>query len=287
MPSRKRVRPSARRDEGDDLKLHRRAVRADGRDLTVVTLRPGHAARFSTNRYHGTWHVLTCPRGARLLGRLLWGLSFQRVPGTVVVIGAPHLEPNPFDAEPSDPIVLVPAGLTILTPRAARVLRAKAFAPPPSEGTVRWRTWGLDAALDRRREEQSRPRWWTTRWERPADERLTAVERAGGTLVLRGSAAQLRTWATWVWELSERMYDGSNHVYLDGWNHGHEGEVQVFTDYRRRADAAAVARREILARHSAPPLPADLNPLVWEHGAAVRARARRGAGAVPAASEPA
>lgn len=51
---------------------------------------------FSTNRYHQTWHVLSGLRGAQLLAHLLWGLAYQRVPGTLVVIGAPWLNPEPF-----------------------------------------------------------------------------------------------------------------------------------------------------------------------------------------------
>src|SRR5215467_6778077 len=103
----------------DRLKLHRRLMRLDGRDYTVITLRPGTDARFSTNYFHDTWHVLSDWHGARLLGRLLWGLAYQRVPGTLVLIDRPFLDPNPFDAEPADPIVLVPARLTTLAGPAA------------------------------------------------------------------------------------------------------------------------------------------------------------------------
>ncbi|MGI5493225.1 hypothetical protein [Microtetraspora malaysiensis] len=45
------MRPEAARDVGDRLKLHRRAVHADGREYNVITLRPGTQARFSTNRF--------------------------------------------------------------------------------------------------------------------------------------------------------------------------------------------------------------------------------------------
>lgn len=43
----------------------------------MVTLRPGTNALFSTNFYHGTWHILSDWHGARLLGRLLWGRAYQ------------------------------------------------------------------------------------------------------------------------------------------------------------------------------------------------------------------
>jgi hypothetical protein len=96
------ARPGASESIGDQLRLHRYPLRLDGREYTVITPRPGTGARFSTNRYHDTWHVLSDLRGARLLARLLWGLAYQRVPGTMVAIGPPLLDPNPFDAEPAD-----------------------------------------------------------------------------------------------------------------------------------------------------------------------------------------
>src|SRR5690606_36912126 len=68
-----------------------------GRPYTVVTMRQGTDARLSTNFYHGTWHILSDWHGARLLGRLLWGLAYQRRPGTLVLIGPPFIDPNPFD----------------------------------------------------------------------------------------------------------------------------------------------------------------------------------------------
>jgi hypothetical protein len=83
------ARPGAGRDIGDRMKLHRHLVRLDGRHYTVITPRPGTGPRFSTNRYHETWHVLSGLRGSQLLAHLLWGLAYQRVPGTLVVIGAP------------------------------------------------------------------------------------------------------------------------------------------------------------------------------------------------------
>ncbi|WP_433436315.1 hypothetical protein [Nonomuraea sp. CA-141351] len=43
----------------------------------MITLRPGTRARFSTNFYHGTWHILSDPHGALLLSRLLWACPFN------------------------------------------------------------------------------------------------------------------------------------------------------------------------------------------------------------------
>jgi hypothetical protein len=88
-----RPRPQAATRVVDRLKLHRRQLWLDGRPYTVISLRPGTDARFSTNVFHGTWHVLSDWRGARLLGRLLWGLAYQHTPGTLVLIDRPFLDP--------------------------------------------------------------------------------------------------------------------------------------------------------------------------------------------------
>lgn len=77
-----RPRPHAATRIVDRFKLHRRRLRLDGREYTVVALRPGTEARFSTNFFHGTWHVLSDWHGARLLGCLLggWHTSAPRAP---------------------------------------------------------------------------------------------------------------------------------------------------------------------------------------------------------------
>ncbi|GII90570.1 hypothetical protein [Sinosporangium siamense] len=266
MPTHKRARPDAARDAGDRLKLHRRRMHADGRDYTVITLRPDAGARFSTNRYHDTWHVLSDVYGARLMGRLLWGLSFQRRPGTLIVIDRQHLTPNPFDAAPADPVMLVSAHLTTLTPRAARRL----VAPLPSEGTVRWHTWGLDAEVARLRG----PAAWD--WEPLADTRGAAVERVGGALVLRAPPTRLREWAANVARLGDDLHGRMDYValqttrYWSSW--AIDGEMQIFSDYRQRVAVARVARREVLAGLPAPRVPAEVEPIIWEHAGAVRSR---------------
>ena len=66
---RARPRPGTAWHTGDLLKLHRHAVQLDGRRFTVITLRPGTGARFASNYYHRTWHVLSDLHGARVLGR--------------------------------------------------------------------------------------------------------------------------------------------------------------------------------------------------------------------------
>src|SRR5262245_17904657 len=81
------------------LKMHLRLLRLAGRVYRVVTPRPNFGAVFSTNFYHQTWHIVSDQHGARMLARLLWGLSFQRQPGTLVLVHGRHLRPTPFEAE--------------------------------------------------------------------------------------------------------------------------------------------------------------------------------------------
>jgi hypothetical protein len=250
----------------DRLKLHRCRRWLRGRPYTVVRLRPGTDARFSTNYYHHTWHILSDWHGARLLGRLLWGLAYQRVPGTLVLIDRPFLDPNPFDAEPADPIALVPAHITALTGKAARELRRQLPLLRSGDGTVRWHTHGLDAAVATRRAERDRPIGarrppWVP--PRGVQERM---DRIGGLITLAATPDALREYAAYVYTLGDYNHRGTADAEIDWPN----GEVQVFRDYRRRVSAARVARREVLADLSVLPGPDTLNPLVWDRTSAVR-----------------
>jgi hypothetical protein len=282
VSERKQLRPSSARDVGDRLKLHHRVLHADGREFNVITLRPGTRARFSTNRFHETWHILSDLHGAHLLSRLLWGLSCQRRPGTIVVIDRMHLDPNPFDAEPADPIALVPADLTVLSSRAARRLRHRLMTPRASQGTVRWHTWGLDREVASARARQANGSWWRY-WQPSSDSRGALVDRVGGLLTFRASPTLLREWAVDVARLGDHEYDGMSYVELhgpDGELCRSDGEMQIFRNYRQRVAAAKVSRREVLDAWPSPPASADVNPVIWHHNSAVRARRR------PAANQP-
>jgi hypothetical protein len=253
------------------MKLHRCRLRLHGRWYTVVTLRPGTEARFSTNFYHDTWHILSDWHGARLLGRLLWGLAYQRVAGTLVLIDQPFLDPNPFDAEPADPIALVPAHLTTLTSRAARELRHRLPCTGTGDGTVRWHTYGLDGAIAARRANHDRPVGaWRAPWIPPRGfhERM---DRVGGLVTFAATPSALKEYATYIHNLGAYHYHGIAHAEIDWPN----GEVQVFRDYGRRVSAARVARREILSDLANPPSRDGLNPLLWQRSAEVRHQRRR------------
>jgi hypothetical protein len=265
-----RPRPDAAWQVVDGMKVHRHRVHLDGRPYTAITPRPGTRSRFSTNRFHGTWHVLSDWHGARLLGRLLWGLAYQRVPGTFVLIDRPFLDPNPFDAEPADPIALVPAALTPIRGGAARALRRSLPLAGSPAGTVRWRTHGLDAAVDAERERLAAPPG-ARRLPRVPEARVARVDRIGGLLVIAATSAALKDYAVSVYRLGEYAMGGMDYNQI-AWP---AGEVQVFTDYHRRVSAARTARREVLAGLPDPLPPADLNALVWDRGTAVRRRRLR------------
>ncbi|MGI8331946.1 TfoX/Sxy family DNA transformation protein [Actinomadura scrupuli] len=269
---RRRQRPGTARAAADGMKLHRRVVRLDGHDHTVVGLRPGTTARYSTNRFHETWHVLSDRHGARLLGRLLWGLSYQSRPGTLVLIDRPFLTPTPFDADPADPIVLVPGWHTPLGDRAARDLRGRLPFTTAPAGTVRWRTFGLDHALaDVRAWHQDHAR------DRPAADRWTdsgAVDRRGGVLHLRpASPWEARRWAVRAAAMEPDGPYRTTHEYFGVWDHGQEGEVQLFADFRRRVGVARRARAEVLAGPDAPADPGSLRAAVWHRGAVLSGEA--------------
>lgn len=259
-------RPGAGERIGDRLKLHRYQLRLDRREYTVITPRPGTGVRFSTNRYHDTWHLLSDLRGARLLARLLWGLAYQRVPGTLVVIGPPLVDSSPFDAEPADPIALVPVRLTTLRAQAARQLRRRLPLGMPA-GTVRWQTPGLEPAVAERRRERD---WPLGQWPWHPPDTGHRIDRVGGMLVPAATTQELKNWAVAVAQLGDWLQHGMDYTDLNG----ADAEVQVFTDYRRRVAAAAAARREVLTGPARQLPPADQRPLIWQRGTVIRSRAK-------------
>ncbi|MEV4615893.1 hypothetical protein AB0K43_25370 [Kitasatospora sp. NPDC049258] len=242
-------------------------LRLDGRPYTVLGLRPGTAARFATNHFHRTWHILSDPPGAQLLARLLWGLSYERHPGTLVVIDRPFLDPTPFEGEPSDPVVLVPRDLTPLGEGAARALRRALPLGPAPDGTVRWRTTGLDRAL-------AEAEGWGRRVrqeQRRGGDFRSLVTRRGGLVTVSAAPWQLREWAVDTARLGERGPDEMDYTYL-GEGCFAPGEVQTFRRYRAMVSSAVVARREVLAADSGRDLPQSVRERIWRRSAEVRRR---------------
>lgn len=263
-------RPAGAGHVGDRMKLHRRAVWCDGRMFTVITLRPDTDCRFSTNFYHGTWHILGDFRAARLLGRLLWGLAYQRRPGTLVLIDLPHIDPNPFDGRAGDPIALVPSELTALSGGAARALRRQLPLRGAPDGTVRWQTHGLDPVMAQRIPWDERPPGVQPPPVVPVRGPKSRIDRVGGLLVFAASAPELRSYAPGIHELGRYAHRGMDYTEVEY----PDGEVQVFNDYRHRVSAARAARRELRAE-GVTAAGQDFDELVWDRGTEVRRRALR------------
>lgn len=263
---RKRPRPGSATDEM--LKLHRRTMVLDGRVYTVISLRPGSDFRFATNRFHDTWHVLSDWRGARVLARLLWGLAFQRRPGTLVVLDPAHLDPNPFDGAPSDPIVLVPSDLTVLTKGAAVALRRRLPWRERCEGTVRWQTFGLaeEVAADAARRAMSLGERGADYCPRPTG--WSRVDRIGGLITIFGAPDQLRAMASNLATLGTYAYQGMDYHYLD--EAECNGEVQIFRQYRNQVTAARRARADLLGPAHRGPITEEAERTLWSHAAAYR-----------------
>lgn len=136
----------SRQTAASRIKVHLRLLRIRGATYRVVTLRPGTRVAFSTNFFHQTWHIVTDERGARLLARLFWGLAFQRQPGTLVLVHGDYLVPTPFEAERSDPFLIIPTGLTGNDAAGLRRLKSRLAHLGPPTTTIRFRTFGLDIA---------------------------------------------------------------------------------------------------------------------------------------------
>lgn len=226
---------------------------------TVITPRPGTHARFSTNRFHDTWHVLSDDRGARMLARLLWGLSFQARPGTVVLLDREFLTPTPFDADPADPIVLAPGWCTRFDENSATQL--KRIVRSHDSSTVRWHTFGLEQALTAEESDYRRVRG--------------EISRRRGILVLSPATPDdARRWALDAARL-DSSYNGygTDYTYLDEWNYGHDGEIQVFRRFHQMTSVARQARAQVLGRADAPADPDAVRMAVWDEAEKVRGEA--------------
>ncbi|MCF2527503.1 hypothetical protein [Yinghuangia soli] len=260
----------------DNVKLHRRTLLLDGRRYTVLGLRPAAAERFAVNHFHGTWHIVTHTAGSHLLAALLWGLSYQRTPDTILVVDRPFLDANPFDAQPSPPIVVVPVQTTPFGDGAARDLRRK-LPLGPSEGTVRLHAHGLAAALtDSRAWFAARPpqnyHGYDQRHMRPV------IRQRAGLLVLPGTADWLREWAVQIGGLNAEAHRGPYAPRGMDYDDIHEDfslEVQVFADYRARVTAARLAREQLPDEVRTGQDETGQTAEVWSRGTEIRAHMRR------------
>ncbi len=262
------------------LKVHLRVVALGATTYRVVSLRPSTRARFSTNHFHGAWHVITGSGGAAVLGRLLWGLAFQRQPQTLVWLDAPHVTSTPFDGDRAEPIAIIPAGVTGFVPAHLRALRDR-LPGVASTATIRWHTFGLPEAL-------AAERLWSPWRHRPrATFAREQMSRTLGVVCYTAPPALLRAHGADVYAM-RRARRGSylplaEHRVPGVW--GPEGEVQVIPHFDDDVAAAAVARREVLGSGVDPTRPIDANDreAIWGHLAVVQARRARARSRPPGA----
>jgi hypothetical protein len=254
------------------LKLHLRSHDIHGRALHIATLRPQTGVRFSTNYYHDTWHILAGSDGVALLGRLLWGLAFQRHPGTAILIDEPHLVSTPFDGDPPDPILLVPDGLTSFDDGTLRALRLRLRRCPGPPTTIRWHTFGMQRALaaDRTRRRPDDPVFTRERMSR----RAGFVCYTAPPALLCGHAIGVYRMHAW----GEGYHPLCENSHRTCW--GSDGEVQLIRGFADQVSAARVARREVLEDDARPiATEGDLRAIYSHTERAVRrlraARARR------------
>lgn len=248
--------------------MHLRNITVGASHYHLVTLRPSTSAAFSTNFFHHTWHIVTDQPGARLLGRLLWGLAYQRQPGTVILVHGDHLLPTPFEGERSDPFLLGAVGLTRFQASDLRILKSRLTQLGPPAKTIRWHTFGLDVALQARQQDHENRSAIVSEgeclWQKSSDPlwRQERMERLGGFICYSAPPAILRQQALTVCGLQVREgrdpremdYHFLAHQCPRGRSSYADGEVQIFADYRDRVAAACEARRELLANPRQPVL---------------------------------
>jgi len=221
------------------LKVHLRVFEIHRTTLRVVTLRPQTRVRFSTNYFHDTWHIVGGPDSASILGRLMWGLAFQKQPGTVVLVDHAHLVPTPFDGDPPDPILLVPQQLTRIDTDLLRAFKLRWRRSPGSPTTIRWHTFGMPAALAA---EDRRYRGWRA-GDRLLEDRERMSRRAG-FICYTAPAELLRRNGLGIFEMGGAGYHPLAAPRYSPYR-GYDGEFQVIDNFDRDVAAAQVARREV------------------------------------------
>jgi hypothetical protein len=230
------------------MKVHLRHVPIRGTTYHVITLRPGLDVKFSTNFYHGTWHILSDGFGSEILGRLMWGLAFQKQPNTLVLIELPHLQLSPFDGAPSWPVVLTVQENCPLRAKDMRELKARLDHLPETR-TIRWQSHGLAR--------YAIPDCWEMGYSRsePFDDETLL---SGGIICYRAKREVMKFHASVIGkmrpstlvELADRGEAETRDFYFITWDGCATGEVQLFEDYRHMVKAATAARKRVVGQLS-------------------------------------
>jgi hypothetical protein len=243
----------------DRLKVHRRTLRLSGLDYTVLSPRPSEASRFATNYFQETWRIISSAQGAQLLARLCWAMSFQQRERTIVVLDSEFLVPNPFDADPSSPIVVVNNDLGPFDHDALKDLRGQLPLRSGSLGTVVLQTRGLDIALEdpkafREREDQAR-------W-RDEHQRRRWIDGSRGLWVLAAPPPVLRFWGVALSDLGGRTHE--NMSWSSPNDPANSGEVQVLDEFEQRVSAAMTSRAQLFPGRENQRLTEPDRSRIWE-----------------------
>jgi hypothetical protein len=240
------------------LKVHRRSVRLDRLEYTILSPRPTEEARFATNSFHETWHVITSEKGAALLARLCWAMAFQRRERTIILIDSPLIVPTPFDADLSSPIAIVNNDLGGLSRAAVKELRAQLPLSTASDGTVVLQTRGLDQALENSTEFRERNQ--ETQSQNPHQNRRW-IDGSDGLVIVAAPPPVLRTWGVDLSDLGTWSDEGGSWEYLD--YPANVGEVQVLDDFDAMRAAAQTARTRAFPDAADRRLTEDERSKIW------------------------
>lgn len=226
------------------LRLHRREWRHDQRTYQVISLRPGDRFRYAVDpRYGRLTMIWSDLAGVRLLGRLLWGLSYQRRPDTLLVLDPNHLATHPEHGRPSLGVVFAVAGRTVL-PRslAGRVTDPALWRTAPT-GTVTWNTAGLPTAMeDLRRRQEDRRRGLPIPDEYHPCPAAPLIKDCGPGVVIAAVPERLRQWATSMVDVGGFWYRGEACAEPE---YEHAFDVHAVRHFDSRTAAAARARARI------------------------------------------
>ncbi len=240
------------------LKVHRRSVRLDRLEYTILSPRPTEEARFATNSFHETWHVITSQGGAALLARLCWAMAFQRRERTIVLIDSPFIVPTPFDADQSSPIVVVNNDLGGFSGAAVEDLRAKLPLSVASDGTVVLQTRGLDQALENTTEFREREQEAQLQNE---NQQRRWIDGSNGLVIIAAPPPVLRTWGVDLSGLGASPHEGMSWAHLD--DPAKAGEVQMLNDFDAMLATAQAARTRAFPDAANRRLTEDERSKIW------------------------
>ncbi|MFG2041534.1 hypothetical protein [Dactylosporangium sp. NPDC048998] len=195
----------------DRLRVQLRSLTLGAKAYQILTLRPSDPVQFSVEASHEFRMVRSDLAGTHRLARLLWALSYQRRPGTLLALDHAHLVAN-ADGSPSPPVVFYVHPQTTLDASGLQALHRWLRRPPASERSVTMQTPGYDLAraeIDAWRSDphtrSSFPPKWHGRTEPPS-----RVDTVHGMVVIAGSRTTVRTWSLLIGWLNGSWYAGED-----------------------------------------------------------------------------